>query len=375
MKCKIHPDYRATKKPDNTCENCWKMFLFGFNQQWYQSPKLVALVMLWRFTLNMGWSEIVDKLFKYGVIVKPNTLKNYVHSLGVLTELSSFYSNDIYKTINKTLNINEKVKIPPKKTSGKTQLHLITSDYHAPFYRSDMIKHIIQNYKHVDSLIINGDFFDQYSISRFIQYKNIPLIEEFKLSIELMRILSENFRKIVLISGNHDQRIWKHFINKGIGIDLMFLVKYNWCAHMAELFPNIEIANSVVGNKNAGTQNMSHCYLLGKDCVVGHFEFIGSGNLDTAEKMEKWLYEWRTYLPELNKAKLFLAGHSHRISKATIHAGEKTIGETGCFCSIQEYAIKSDAKWKPSTNGWWEVYQEDGITNINKSNYILWEEK
>jgi hypothetical protein len=155
----------------------------------------------------------------------------------------------------------------------------------------------------------------------------------------------------------------------------MFLVNYDWVAYMATLFPNITIAKNLIGNENTGIHELKHYYILGKDCAVGHFEFPGGGKhnvLKAAHTANDWADKWQLLVPELNNCKLYLQGHSHAIGKVAIKGGAKTIGETGCFCQIQEYAVQPDGKYGPSTNGWWIVAQEDGETLVNESNYILW---
>lgn len=347
-------------------------------KKWFDYPETVAKVVIWKFIEDVSNLIISDRLKEMGYDASKDSVEKCIYKWGCSVEIKkrsmSLQDFDsIYKEINKRLGITDLTIKQPKLIKSNGKLILVVSDFHCPFYREDLLAYIIKTYKgKVDTIIVNGDFWDQYGISRFIVYNPIPLIDEFRSGIAVAKILCENFANVIFTTGNHEQRVFKHFINKGIGIDKMFLVNYDWNAYLAELFPNLTVAKSIIGNKDIGEHEVSHFYLLGNDCLVGHFEVSGGQIGRSVTRIDQWMNKWRGLIPQLTKVKLVLEGHSHQLLKTPINGGEITLGETGCICKLQEYAVRPDIKYSPSSNGYWEVFQEDGETDINKSNYVLW---
>ena len=344
--------------------------------KWFEDPKIVAMVVLWKFVTSpkLQYSQIVDKIKENGYEATLKSVKDRLSEWGCIHE-AKIKNIPSFEDINKSLGLAIKQHKPIKLSKSKDELTLVISDIHSPFYRTDLIARIISEYgigskNPCKRLVINADLFDCYSISRFMVTKNVNIVDEFLSTIALMNLLSNSFPEIILTTGNHEQRVFSYFMNHGVGIDKMFLVNYDWVKYIQSLFTNVKVAKNIIGNTRVGKHEQSHCFALG-DCAIGHFEISGSGPLAAAKKMQEWINKWRNYVPELAKCKLILQGHVHTLGRYEIDGGDITIGETGCMCSIQEYAVKADAKYSPSINGWWEVYQTNGITDRNKSKYII----
>lgn len=343
---------------------------------WYEDPKIVAMVIIWKFVVKpkLETSQIVDKIKQLGYTATIKSVKDRLSEWGCIHE-AKIKTLPSFEEINKSLGIVIKSHKFPKPIKTKDELTLVISDIHSPFYRSDLIARIVHQYgingaTPCKRLVINADLFDCYSISRFMATRNVNIVDEFLSTISLVALLSVNFPEIILTSGNHEQRVFSYFMNHGIGIDKMFLVNYDWIKYVQSLFKNIKIGKNILGNTKVGKHEQSHCFAIG-DCAVGHFEISGGTPLVAAKKVEEWINKWRVYVPELAKCKLILQSHTHNLSRAEIYGGDVSIGETGCMCEIQEYAVKPDAKYGPSVNGWWEVYQTNGVTDRNKSKYII----
>lgn len=349
------------------------------NKKWFEQPNIVSLVVLWKYILGFSYSEIIVKLRELGIITSKSSLDSKFRDWGLLAEIDSgilqsrFSEEELAAELDKILKFKIKSS-PPSKNKGDIEQILVTSDYHSPFYRKDMVEYLINTYsKKINKLLIAGDFFDHYSISRYIPYNlEIDLADEFRISTALMQQLCNAFPEVEIISGNHDDRIYKHFINR-IGKEYMFLVNYDWIKFMTTKFSNLKRVSNIVGNENEGQHTIGHYAILGKDCLVGHFEVSGTKTtiLKGSQKVEDWANTWRVYLPELNYCKLVLQAHTHHIGKAAIYGGAKVLGETGCMCQVQEYSVKPDAKYTPGTPGYWIVNQENGETNINESNFFI----
>lgn len=86
------------------------------------------------------------------------------------------------------------------------------SDLHIPFENEAIIANVIQEHaKDTDLLVINGDFFDLYSVSKWPKSKGFLLKHEYKVAVEWLKVLASSFKKIVFTSGNHDERMQSYF--------------------------------------------------------------------------------------------------------------------------------------------------------------------
>lgn len=346
---------------------------------WYENPSIAALVTVWKIKNGDTYQEVVKKLRELGYNTTQSSIKNMLLNWGCQAEVEAPTAKpfeEIYHEVNAALGITDlKYKVPKK---SKQELYLVTSDFHSPFHREDMVRHIIMSYglkskSPAKQLIINADLFDCYSISKYIKYQSVSLIDEFNSTIALVKILAENFPEIILTLGNHEERVFKYFSQKGIPSEYMFLVNYNWGRHLETLFPNVKVAKEIIGSRIIGEHEASHFHVIGKDCAVGHFEFSGAKTLNAASKFAQWANQWEHHVPQLKDIKLFLHSHTHKLGLYALKGGSVVIGETGCFCKLQEYAVKPDGKYSPSVNGWWEVWQDKGITDLNRSRHYIWE--
>jgi hypothetical protein len=188
----------------------------------------------------------------------------------------------------------------------------------------------------VNKIIVDGDYFDTYGLSRFIRYKDIPLIEEFNTGIALCKLLCEHFPEVVFSVGNHEMRVFKYFANQGVGIDKMFLVNYDWVAYMATLFPNITIAKNLIGNENTGIHELKHYYILGKDCAVGHFEFPGGGKHNVL-KAAHTTNDWADKFDDFFEPKKDIIALSRNISIAQSEIEARIAWHDRNFADLKKY--------------------------------------
>lgn len=100
---------------------------------------------------------------------------------------------------------------------------LAISDIHIPF---NLDISIFSDYRNkVDTLVINGDLLDCYSLSKFTKLYRQPLIDELtkarEYTINLVNYIKP--KKIIVVSGNHEIRLGKVIADK-IGTDLLDLM-------------------------------------------------------------------------------------------------------------------------------------------------------
>ena len=100
---------------------------------------------------------------------------------------------------------------------------LCISDMHIPFNRD--IKEFFKYKGKVDTLVLNGDIIDNYSMSNFTKMYRLSLVEELIQARELLIELIEEIKpkKVTVVTGNHEIRLGKKIADK-IGSDLLDLM-------------------------------------------------------------------------------------------------------------------------------------------------------
>ena len=100
---------------------------------------------------------------------------------------------------------------------------LCISDMHIPFNRN--IEEFFKYKGKVDTLVLNGDIIDNYSMSSFTKMYRLSLVEELIRARELLIELIEEIKpkKVTVVTGNHEIRLGKKIADK-IGSDLLDLM-------------------------------------------------------------------------------------------------------------------------------------------------------
>ena len=100
---------------------------------------------------------------------------------------------------------------------------LCISDMHIPFNRD--IKEFFKYKGKVDTLVLNGDIIDNYSMSNFTKMYRLSLVEELIQARELLIELIEEIKpkKVTVVTGNHEISLVKKIADK-IGSDLLDLM-------------------------------------------------------------------------------------------------------------------------------------------------------
>ena len=134
------------------------------------------------------------------------------------------YSSDVARRMfygaKKVIDAIEEDK--EKIDEGETRI-LCISDMHIPFNRD--IKEFFKYKGKVDTLVLNGDIIDNYSMSSFTKMYRLSLVEELIQARELLIELIEEIKpkKVTVVTGNHEIRLGKKIADK-IGSDLLDLM-------------------------------------------------------------------------------------------------------------------------------------------------------
>lgn len=109
-----------------------------------------------------------------------------------------------------------------KKHQGKEVKVLYMADLHIPFTMYDLVKHIINEHKDADILVINGDLLDLFAVSTFAKDKAVALKRELQEGREFLEIVSKVFSDVIITEGNHERRL-RNYIKHVIPVDMHFL--------------------------------------------------------------------------------------------------------------------------------------------------------
>lgn len=250
---------------------------------------------------NKSWYDIADELTdKYGV---------------------DFTANQIRKRIRRT-DTN-----PAMKSVG------VLCDFHVPMELPNVLKIIEDNLRgRVDSIIIDGDLFDVYSLSIFPKRKFILMRDELKRAYEILEVLTSWFSNVILIKGNHDDRFARYIYDK-ITPEVQFLIDKNILNRLKNGFEyEDEITNEAVYYPPLeGLTVINEWWYKYNDVIFAHPSSFFKTEMQTVVK---------TYDYFVNKGitcKALFIGHTHHAG-IVFKNGVVMLIEGGCLCKDMEYA-------------------------------------
>lgn len=256
----------------------------------------------------------------------------------------------------------------PKKAS-KT---LVVSDLHIPFELQGIDNLVSSLSNDFDTLIINGDFLDTYSMSTFSKEADIPLYTEVQRGMEYLARWVGLFDKVIFNKGNHEMRI-ENYIGKNDKINrlqfmmdfdvISFMVKEMQLHAMYENYDNPkkqmeEMANMV--DKIVYTRSTALKY---GDAIIAHPTTFSSVPSRTIT------YAVDHYYSRIKQLRAVIIGHTHHVAKI-VRNGVLGI-ESGCLCGTLPYELKGNIRLTRPTTGFVTLIQYDGITDVNATNYFV----
>lgn len=250
---------------------------------------------------------------------------------------------------------------------------LFINDIHCPFERSDVLDIITKHAHEITTLVIGGDLMDCESISSFPKINRISLTEELIYTYEFLKkirkILNKD-QKIIMINGNHEERLHK-MISKMAEKELQTFLNPNILEMFVEGFT---IYKEGKKNKYEGIEGITlipHWYVLIDDIVVCHPK-------DFSRVKGKMLENVAGHF--INKGFDFstiIFGHTHKASQGVIDRFEnKYVVENPCLCIPHSYSDCGKLGYSPQTYGYTIIkYNEnEKVKPNNIKTYFLEEE-
>ena len=274
---------------------------------------------------------------------------------------------------------NYKPSSPPEVTV-KDQYNriLVLNDLHVPYHDRTKLKYIVENHKgKVDLCVVAGDLSDQYRTSRFPKRRHT---HDFKAELQevaaVITYLAESFPRVMLMIGNHDGRLEKYMIGRGVDGDILQALKYLYAnfshplAALVEKFnlKNVEVVKPLV--RHQGEYNFLWQY---NDLILGHPEKFSQIPNRAVGSFIHWLMSYAIPQKLVKPFTMVGMGHTHQAGKTWNDYG--IVGmELGCLAETPDYAgdPKMHGAQRPPVLGYSLFYQDrkTGATNRNLSNFF-----
>jgi hypothetical protein len=222
-------------------------------------------------------------------------------------------------------------------------LHL--GDLHIPFQLDEQVQ-LAANRNRTADIVLSTEISDFYSLSRFNKNLDIPLEREIDEVLRYYEFLNETFPLSIIMAGNHSKRVVREFM-KVVNPSLFFLINSNMLNILAKPFPRVVTTPSVLFQIN--------------DAIFTHYETFSRTDMKSAVNVYQVVNEWKEVLGLLDY-RCIVQSHTHMMGTSYRH--DCKIMESGCLCTVPDYAVQGFYS-KPQSNGYVVVVQKDGKTDFN----------
>ena len=251
----------------------------------------------------------------------------------------------------------------PKEANIKV---LSLSDLHIPFHNSEVIADALTQHSDADILVLNGDILDLYSVSRFPKSKEILLRHEYKIALEMIKLFSEIFPQVILIHGNHEERM-KALLSNSLIPGVSFMTDDDILSKLAE---GKDINNKGRLQDKYDFSNVSYeggplrwYRKIGKT-LFAHPSYFSRVPMKTVHNAMESLSQKEDF-------ECIVLGHTHKIGQVIVK--NKLLIEQGCCCSIQGYEANAKAQFTPQAFGYAIVFMnEKGEVDFNKTKAVYY---
>lgn len=293
--------------------------------------------------------KIADELIQY-FILRPDTS---IHQLAKIFDTSrshvksilrnaGLYNSEMakmYDRFNKAMT-TVRVTMPMRETLDELKVQkriVVAGDFHIPYHDPDAVWAFLLYIKKVqpDVIIIDGDFLDCYSISRFTRNPHaFNMEQEFEVGIGILEKIREFCpnAEIFYLEGNHEFRI-KKFLGS------MVPQMADFCRSVPEElnFEGLDIKYVIIPAWMNYPEDEDACVMYGPLRLEG-FYFIHGDEAKTGFKVVN--IARTVFMAVMDNV---ICGHFHRLSEFKV----RTIGNItkesythGCLCMLNaEYHI------------------------------------
>lgn len=254
---------------------------------------------------------------------------------------------------------------PPKYQAGDTQRIVVAGDFHAPYHDPAAVAELIANEAgQTDTLIISGDLFDMYSVSRFPKREPITIQQEWASGTALLAQLAAAFPDVLIIHGNHDERVERQLRallppELAHAIEILSDGNFSIIKQAAKRHSNVRVAHHVAD----GGFSLPWLVQVG-DLIVSHAEKYSITPGAALRKIEEALSDFE-HVYRLNEWRVLIQAHTHTYSSLIWHS-DKYLWEGGCMClNPQGYQMSARVGGRSQKQGYITLTQHLGKTDVN----------
>jgi predicted phosphodiesterase len=279
-------------------------------------------------------------------------------------------ADECWAVLDDYIGRSKKPRVQYKRTAPKAEQRIvIASDFHAPFQDNWAVSELIQRERGADTLVINGDLQDFYSISRFTKYEQVSMESELAAVDALLGQLSAAFPEVVIVAGNHDTARFEKQIRQYLSVELMHVVEFLTGGNLSVLrviakrYPNVRFADTSVGRFQVGW-----FWQLG-DLITAHAEKYSRVPGAALRGIEEWFSDQEQTLG-LKPWRVLIQAHTHQLGMFAFRS-DRLLIEQGCMCSTHGYQLQARIMGRPQRLGYVALNQTKGVTDIN-SIRLVW---
>lgn len=253
-------------------------------------------------------------------------------------------------------------------TESKERKIISFSDLHVPFFLWEEMRVALNEHSDANVVVLNGDILDAYIFSTFSKSKRIAALKEYISAFDLVKILSENFESVVIVSGNHDYRTSRAVASSGLQKEATQVLRPDLLARIANGEQLNQYAELVEKHsfENVFYQKQDSWYVRIGKTIFCHPS--GFGSKYPGATVVKLLDHFSARMKDTDFDSI-VVGHTHKVYKGVV--SNKLLIEQGAMAHKLPYQFKPDLRFKNATNGYAIVYQDSsGNTNFNASTPI-----
>lgn len=246
-----------------------------------------------------------------------------------------------------------------KYESGRERI-LIMNDLHIPDHQEEKILETVKKHKDVNMIILVGDILDCKAVSAWFDEEISILDYEMQIAHQLLlKIRSITKAKIILVKGNHEERVNSHYAKnaKAMGTSVVETEILYKLARGFEIKRKGKKTRTVFEPIDDVHYCEGRSYMYG-DLLVNHPSAFSRDYMKTVNNM--WTGKLKLKYPT---AKVILIGHTHQLGMVFAEDGRVLI-ENGCMCHPAGYADKDDRPYKLQQYGYTYLEMKDSKVDI-----------
>jgi len=245
-----------------------------------------------------------------------------------LEQIRKLYIQELYEDNTSLFRESDRAKerklIYDITNNGKEKDILVLSDIHLPFHHKEALEEALKT--PADIVVINGDFFDCYSLSVFKKEQLIQLTDEIDLgNLVLKKILNKGYDHILMLNANHEARAMKFLANKLSGHEDLY----------TEISKSFSMLKTLKEN-NRVLKTEGWWFKTGQ-LIFAHPDWFSRVTLRTVQN---------TY----EDFEAICNGHTHGLGFTPFR--RKILMESGCLCRGMDYLHSGQRRFVEAHVGW-----------------------